>query len=143
MANTPALATQHVCLFVLWLDSLLNKYSSYTYLTFLTSFFIYYLPVENESRSNAPVSDLNDIINDPMQALTKGWSLLSVGMEVLGTAAVEGARIAAHGAQEVAHIANERVVKPAQEQLNDPNLRANVAGYVSQLGKTVGILINM
>ncbi|RUS17683.1 hypothetical protein BC938DRAFT_476183 [Jimgerdemannia flammicorona] len=92
---------------------------------------------ENQSRSNTAVPDLNDIINDPMQALTKGWSLLSVGMEVIGTAAVEGARIAAHSAQEVAYMANERVVKPAQEQLNDPNLRANVAGYVSQLGKTV------
>ncbi|RUP48419.1 hypothetical protein BC936DRAFT_144590 [Jimgerdemannia flammicorona] len=95
---------------------------------------------ENQSRSNTAVPDLNDIINDPMQALTKGWSLLSVGMEVIGTAAVEGARIAAHSAQEVAYMANERVVKPAQEQLNDPNLRANVAGYVSQLGKTVRVV---
>ncbi|OZJ03084.1 hypothetical protein BZG36_03902 [Bifiguratus adelaidae] len=76
------------------------------------------------SRPQAP--DLNDVINDPMAALTKGWSFLSA-------AAVEGAKYAAQGAEQAVHYANERVVKPAQEQLNDPNFRGNLSGYVESI----------
>jgi len=82
-------------------------------------------------QSQAPkkdIPDMNDIINDPMQALTKGWSLLSV-------AAVEGAKYAAHGAEQFTKYANDNYVRPASQQLADPNLRNNVSAYVSNLTK--------
>jgi hypothetical protein len=84
-------------------------------------------------QSQAPkkdIPDMNDIINDPMQALTKGWSLLSV-------AAVEGAKYAAHGAEQFTKYANDNYVRPASQQLADPNLRNNVSAYVSNLTKKV------
>lgn len=70
--------------------------------------------------------DVNDLMNDPMQALTKGWSLLSVGMGELGKVAAQGAKYA-----------NENFVRPAQEQWNDPNFRNNVNGYVSAVTQKV------
>lgn len=73
---------------------------------------------------------MNDIMNDPMQALTKGWSLLSV-------AAVEGAKYAAQGAEQLTKYANENYVRPASQHLADPNLRNNVSAYVSNLTKKV------
>lgn len=80
---------------------------------------------------------MNDIINDPVQALTKGWSLLSVGMDSLSKAAVEGAKVAAHNAGEFTKYANENYVRPASQHLADPNLRNNVSAYVSNLTKKV------
>jgi hypothetical protein len=73
---------------------------------------------------------MNDIINDPMQALTKGWSMLSV-------AAVEGAKYAAQGAEQFTKYANDNYVRPASQHLADPNLRNNVSAYVSNLTKKV------
>ncbi|KAM3585993.1 ADP-ribosylation factor GTPase-activating protein gcs1 [Umbelopsis sp. WA50703] len=79
--------------------------------------------------------DVNEIINDPMQALTKGWSLLSVGVDGLSKAAFEGAKYAAHGAEQFTKYANENYVRPASQHLADPNLRNNVSTYVSNLSK--------
>lgn len=81
--------------------------------------------------------DVNDLINDPMQALTKGWSLLSVGVGELSKVAAEGVRVAAQNAGEFGRYANENYVKPAQEQWNDPNFRNNVNGYVSAVTQKV------
>lgn len=64
-----------------------------------------------------------------MQALSKGWSYLSMGMEELGKVAAEGARAAAQGANQLGKYANE--------QWNDPNLRNNVSGYVSSFRQKV------
>ncbi|KAI7850610.1 hypothetical protein BDC45DRAFT_518048 [Circinella umbellata] len=81
---------------------------------------------ENQSRKNDS-PDLNDIINDPMQAINKGWSFLSYGMEELGKVAASGARVAAQQAGQFSRYANE--------QLNDPNLRNNVSEYVNTFSK--------
>lgn len=68
-------------------------------------------------------------MNDPMTALSKGWSFFSSGMEELGKVAVEGARVAAQGAGQLGRYANE--------QLNDPNLRSNVNDYVNSFSRKV------
>ncbi|KAG0172913.1 Zn finger-containing GTPase- Activating Protein for ARF [Apophysomyces sp. BC1034] len=86
---------------------------------------------ESSKNNNSGTPDLNDIMNDPMQALTKGWSFLSSGMEELGKVAAEGARMAAQGAGHLGRYANENYVQPATNQLNDPNFRNNVSSYVS------------
>ncbi|KAG1082779.1 hypothetical protein G6F42_022451 [Rhizopus arrhizus] len=83
---------------------------------------------ENQSNSRTSTPGIDDIINDPMQALTKGWSLLSMGMEELGKAAAQGARYA-----------NDNYVKPAQSQWNDPNFRSNVTGYVQNISEKTRI----
>lgn len=86
---------------------------------------------ENQSSSRTSTPGIDDIINDPMQALTKGWSLLSMGMEELGKAAAQTARYA-----------NDNYVKPAQSQWNDPNFRNNVTGYVQNISEKTRSLVN-
>ncbi|KAL0078266.1 hypothetical protein F4703DRAFT_1879547 [Phycomyces blakesleeanus] len=88
---------------------------------------------ESSSSNQVSTPDLNELINDPIQALSKGWSLLSVGVGELTKVAAEGARIAAQGAGQIGKYANENYVKPAATQLNDPNFRNNVSGYVNTL----------
>lgn len=68
-----------------------------------------------------------------MQALSKGWSLLSLGMEELGKVAAEGARAAVQGAGQLSKYANE--------QWNDPNLRNNVSEYVNSFSRKVESLL--
>lgn len=77
-----------------------------------------------------------------MQALTKGWSLLSMGMEELGKVAAESVKVAAQGAGQLGRYANDNYVKPAQTQWNDPNFRNNVSGYVSTFGEKTRSLVN-
>lgn len=86
---------------------------------------------ENQSNSRTSTPGIDDIINDPMQALTKGWSLLSMGMEELGKAAAQGARYA-----------NDNYVRPAQTQWNDPNFSNNVSGYVQNISEKTRNLVN-
>ncbi|CDH49828.1 adp-ribosylation factor gtpase-activatingprotein 1-like [Lichtheimia corymbifera JMRC:FSU:9682] len=78
---------------------------------------------ENRPRNDVSSPDFQDIVNDPMKALSKGWSFLSYGMEELGKVAVTGAQAAAQSAGQLGRYANE--------QWNDPNLRDNVNQYVS------------
>jgi hypothetical protein len=77
-----------------------------------------------------------------MQALTKGWSLLSMGMEELGKVAAEGVKVAAQGAGQLSRYANDNYVKPAQTQWNDPNFRNNVSGYVQNISEKTRSLVN-
>ncbi|KAI8320469.1 ArfGap-domain-containing protein [Martensiomyces pterosporus] len=67
-----------------------------------------------------------DIVNDPAAALTKGWSLLTMGaqtaLSTLGT---------------VAGSINENYVRPAAEKIQDPNFRNEVSSYVSTIGVKV------
>ncbi|CEP19321.1 hypothetical protein [Parasitella parasitica] len=86
---------------------------------------------ENQSHNSRASSGIEDVLNDPMQAFTKGWSLLSMGMEELGKAAAQGARYA-----------NDNYVKPAQTQWNDPNFRSNVSGYVQNISEKTRNLVN-
>ena len=95
---------------------------------------IYEFVVQN-SASKKDIAELNDIINDPMQALSKGWSLLSVGVDGLSKAAVGGAKYAAQSAEQITKYANENYVRPGSQHLADPNLRNNVSAYVSNLTK--------
>ncbi|ORZ16441.1 hypothetical protein BCR42DRAFT_36047 [Absidia repens] len=77
---------------------------------------------ESQGNNNRNGGDMNDMMNDPMQALTKGWSLLSVGVGEIGKVAGQ-----------IGKYANENYVRPAQEQWNDPNFRNNVNGYTQSL----------
>ena len=63
--------------------------------------------------------DVNDILNDPAAALSKGWSLLS-------TTLVAGA-----------NMINENVIKPTAATVTDPEFQTKVGGYVSSLGQKV------
>lgn len=77
-----------------------------------------------------------------MQALTKGWSLLSMGMEELGKVAVEGVKVATQGAGQLGRYTNDNYIKPAQTQWNDPNFRNNVTGYVQTFSDKTRSLVN-
>ncbi|CAO3586430.1 unnamed protein product [Absidia cylindrospora] len=77
---------------------------------------------ESQGTNNKNGADMNDLMNDPMQALTKGWSFLSVGVGEIGKVAGQ-----------IGKYANENYVRPAQEQWNDPNFRNNVNGYTQSL----------
>ena len=70
------------------------------------------------SSANAPT--LSDLQENPVAALSKGWSLLS--------AAVVGASRAVA----------ENVVQPGLEKVSDPTFQASVRGYVSEAGKRAG-----
>ncbi|KAF9166750.1 Zn finger-containing GTPase- Activating Protein for ARF [Actinomortierella ambigua] len=63
--------------------------------------------------------DMQDILNDPGAALSKGWSLLS---STLATGAT---------------ILNENVIKPAAATVSDPEFQNKVGGYVSAIGQKV------
>ncbi|KAI8334072.1 putative GTPase activating protein for Arf-domain-containing protein, partial [Choanephora cucurbitarum] len=90
---------------------------------------------ENTSNSRASTPRMEDIMNDPMQALSKGWSFLSHSMEEIGKVATEGVKVVAQNAGEFGRYANENYVKPAQAQWNDPNLRNNMNGYVQNISE--------
>ncbi|KAF9939501.1 Zn finger-containing GTPase- Activating Protein for ARF [Mortierella alpina] len=63
--------------------------------------------------------DVNDILNDPAAALSKGWSLLS-------TTLVAGASMI-----------NENVIKPTAATVSDPDFQNKVGGYVASIGQKV------
>ncbi|KAF9169329.1 Zn finger-containing GTPase- Activating Protein for ARF [Mortierella sp. AD011] len=63
--------------------------------------------------------DVNDILNDPAAALSKGWNLLS-------TTLVAGASMI-----------NENVIKPTAATVTDPEFQSKVGGYVSSIGQKV------
>jgi len=67
--------------------------------------------------SSAAAPSLNDFQDNPVAALSKGWSLFS--------AAVVGA----------SRVVNENVIQPGVEKVTDPNFQATVKGYVSEAGK--------
>ncbi|KAI0720332.1 ArfGap-domain-containing protein [Cerioporus squamosus] len=70
------------------------------------------------SSANAPT--LTDLQENPVAALSKGWSLFS--------AAVAGASRAVA----------ENVIQPGLEKVNDPNFQAGVRGVVADVGKRAG-----
>ncbi|KAF9927631.1 Zn finger-containing GTPase- Activating Protein for ARF [Linnemannia zychae] len=81
--------------------------------------------------SNNDALDVNDILNDPAAALSKGWSLLSNTL-------VAGA-----------NMINENVIKPTAATVTDPEFQSKVGGYVSSIGqkvqeggRTLGTMVN-
>ncbi|KAJ2217105.1 Zn finger-containing GTPase- Activating Protein for ARF [Coemansia sp. RSA 487] len=75
--------------------------------------------------SNTPSGSFSpqDIVNDPSAALSKGWSLFSMGaqtaLSTLGT---------------VAGSISDNYVRPAAGKIHDPNFRSDVTNYVSTIG---------
>lgn len=67
--------------------------------------------------SSAAAPTLNDLQENPMAALSKGWSLFS--------AAVAGATKAV----------SENVIQPGMEKVTDPNFHASVRGYMTEAQK--------
>ncbi|KAF8213863.1 hypothetical protein K438DRAFT_1802403, partial [Mycena galopus ATCC 62051] len=72
--------------------------------------------------SSAAAPSLSDIQENPVAALSKGWSLFS--------AAVGGA----------ARVVSENVIQPAAERVRDPTLQASVMGYVNEAGKRAAVV---
>ena len=72
------------------------------------------------SSANAPT--FADVQENPMAALSKGWSIFS--------SAVVGAT----------QTINKSVIQPGMERLNDPQFQANVRGYVGGASRKVGEL---
>ncbi|CAB4394029.1 ArfGap-domain-containing protein [Rhizophagus irregularis] len=85
---------------------------------------------ENTSSSSASVPDLDELMNDPVKAFTKG-------LNFLGHHVAEGAKLAAQGAETLGQTVNERVIKPTTEKVRDPEFTSQVAGYGAWIGKTV------
>ncbi|KAJ1830376.1 Zn finger-containing GTPase- Activating Protein for ARF [Coemansia sp. RSA 2711] len=77
----------------------------------------------NTPRPAATSFSPQDIANDPVAALSKGWGFLSSGaqtaLSTLGT---------------VAGSINESYVRPAAEKIQDPEFRSGVSSYVSSIG---------
>lgn len=63
--------------------------------------------------------DVNDILNDPAAALSKGWNILSSTL-------VAGA-----------NMINENVIKPTAATVTDPEFQNKVGGYVNTISQKV------
>ncbi|CAG8593936.1 10061_t:CDS:2 [Ambispora gerdemannii] len=85
---------------------------------------------QNTDNSSSAVPDLDELINDPVSALTKG-------LNFLGYQVVEGAKLAAQGAETLGQTVNERVIRPTADKVRDPEFSSQVVGYVAGIGKTV------
>ncbi|KAG2013334.1 ARF GTPase activator [Coprinopsis cinerea AmutBmut pab1-1] len=72
------------------------------------------------SSANAPT--LNDLQENPVAALSKGWSLF--------TAAVAGAT----------KVVAENVIQPGVEKVTDPNFQATVRGYMTEAQKKAAMV---
>ncbi|OBZ76552.1 ADP-ribosylation factor GTPase-activating protein GCS1 [Grifola frondosa] len=70
--------------------------------------------------SSAAAPSLSELQDNPVAALSKGWSLLS--------AAVVGAT----------RVVSENVIQPGVEKVLDPTFQAGVKGYVAEAGKRAG-----
>ncbi|KAI0832637.1 ArfGap-domain-containing protein [Trametes gibbosa] len=70
--------------------------------------------------SSAAAPSLSDLQENPVAALSKGWSLLS--------AAVAGA----------SRVVTENVIQPGVEKVRDPTFQAGVRGYVVEASKRAG-----
>ncbi|KAI8052415.1 hypothetical protein BDF22DRAFT_519099 [Syncephalis plumigaleata] len=85
--------------------------------------------------------DTDDLINDPLGSLSKGWSFFSSrATSVLSVAAAqmaEGAKIAAEKAGEFGQTFNESVVQPTRDTVQDPEFSNKVSGFVSTFGSAV------
>ncbi|KAJ6538498.1 ArfGap-domain-containing protein [Mycena vulgaris] len=72
--------------------------------------------------SSAAAPSFSDIQENPVAALSKGWSLFS--------AAVVGA----------SRVVSENVIQPGMEKVRDPALQASVMGYVSEASKRAAVV---
>jgi len=83
-------------------------------------------PASNEhpsyGLSSATAPTLSDLQENPMAALSKGWSLFS--------AAVVGAT----------KVVSENVIQPGMEKVADPNFHASVRGYMTEAQKKAAIV---
>ncbi|KAI9000810.1 ArfGap-domain-containing protein [Trametes punicea] len=70
--------------------------------------------------SSVAAPSLSELQENPVAALSKGWSLLS--------AAVAGA----------SRVVAENVIQPGMEKVKDPAFQAGVRGYVAEAGKRAG-----
>ncbi|CAG8432680.1 5662_t:CDS:2 [Diversispora eburnea] len=85
----------------------------------------------NETRTeNLPPSQGGKYTGFVVGALTKGFNFL--GYHVL-----EGAKLAAQGAESLGQTVNEHVIKPTAEKVRDPEFTQQISGYVAGIGKTV------
>ncbi|CAG8618882.1 9965_t:CDS:2 [Acaulospora morrowiae] len=80
--------------------------------------------------SSSSVPDFDELINNPVGALTKG-------LNILGHHVIEGAKLAAQGAETLGQTVNEHVIRPTTEKVRDPDFTQQLSGYMVGIGKTV------
>lgn len=51
--------------------------------------------------------------------------------------AIQGAKLAVSGAEQVGKIASENVIKPTTTAIRDPNFQSNMSTYVNTFGQKV------
>ncbi|KND01649.1 uncharacterized protein SPPG_03446 [Spizellomyces punctatus DAOM BR117] len=92
-----------------------------------------YTPANNPGSAN--------LLEDPLAALSKGWSFLAPTVTsvvgVLGNTVVEGAKLAVSGAEMVGQKVAENVIQPTATAVRDPNFKDNITRSVSTLGNRV------
>ncbi|CAG8682405.1 7622_t:CDS:1, partial [Racocetra fulgida] len=73
------------------------------------------------STTSKSAPDLDELIKNPVGALTKG-------LNFLGYHVVEGAKLAAQGAETLGHTVNEHVIKPTTDKVRDPEFTQQISG---------------
>ncbi|CAG8519981.1 1950_t:CDS:2 [Racocetra persica] len=81
------------------------------------------------STTSKAAPDLDELIKNPVGALTKG-------LNFLGYHVVEGAKLAAQGAETLGHTVNEHVIKPTTDKVRDPEFTQQISGSNSPLNRT-------
>ncbi|CAG8739531.1 23041_t:CDS:2 [Cetraspora pellucida] len=81
------------------------------------------------SSTSKSAPDLDELIKNPVGALTKG-------LNFLGYHVVEGAKLAAQGAETLGHTVNEHVIKPTTDKVRDPEFTQQISGSNSPLNRT-------
>jgi ADP-ribosylation factor GTPase-activating protein 1 len=91
--------------------------------------------------AGSPSSGVANLLEDPLAALSKGWSLFAssatTALGVLGEGAVKGAKLAAQGAEELGRGINANVIQPTTAAVRDPNLAHNVKSAATRFGSQV------
>ncbi|KAI8910390.1 hypothetical protein EDD86DRAFT_190293 [Gorgonomyces haynaldii] len=84
----------------------------------------------NEPEKETTSFSAEDILENPMAALGKGWSLFT-------TYASKGAEIAISGAEVVGKTVTEKVIKPTAAAVRDPEFNQNVSTYLTTIQQKV------
>ncbi|KAJ3011149.1 Zn finger-containing GTPase- Activating Protein for ARF [Thoreauomyces humboldtii] len=92
------------------------------------------------SANNGGGGNVN-ILDDPIAAVSKGWSFLAPTLTslagVLGNAVVEGSKLAAQGAEQLGQKVAENVIQPTAAAVRDPNFKDNLSRSVTSFGSKV------
>ncbi len=72
----------------------------------------------------------DNVLDDPIASLSKGWSIFS-------SFAIQGAKLAVSGAETLGKTVTENVIKPTAAAVRDPDFQQNLTSYVGTIGQKV------